>query len=165
MKRQKILDYCRTSDAIEGYNDSLIARKETSDCVVRGIASAFNMKYDDAHDFVKNIFGRKDRKGTMGFILGMQRIEKEEGKINGKRFYQVGEYINGHITLKYPVKVKGESRFRNMTTSSFIKKYPEGTYIVKGNHHVFVIKDGIIMGNWTDATKPRKIIYSAWRVI
>ena len=66
MKNQ--LPYCKTSEAIKGYDNSSIAKSETNDCVVRAIASAFDLEYDKAHKFVGDKFGRKPRQGTFGFI-------------------------------------------------------------------------------------------------
>ena len=40
------LDFISTSEAITGYTDSIIAKTERADCVVRAIASASGMTYD-----------------------------------------------------------------------------------------------------------------------
>ena len=58
----------KSSDHIVGYNESTIAKSERNDCVVRAIASTFGLKYDVAHKFVANEFGREPRKGTYGTI-------------------------------------------------------------------------------------------------
>lgn len=39
--------------------DSLLAKSETNDCVVRSFTSAFGVKYDLAHAKVAELFGRK----------------------------------------------------------------------------------------------------------
>ena len=43
------LPYTATSEAIKGYSDSALAKSERSDCVVRAVASAYDMLYDKAH--------------------------------------------------------------------------------------------------------------------
>jgi hypothetical protein len=40
------IPYIKTGDAIKGYNDSKLAQSERADCVVRAIASAYEMEYD-----------------------------------------------------------------------------------------------------------------------
>jgi hypothetical protein len=155
------LKYISTKDAIIGYSDSVIAKSETNDCVVRAISSAFEMHYDEAHQFVKVKFGRKDRKGTAFFVGGLRRMINDKVKINGKSFQTMGnEY--GHVS--YEVKVKGQIVKRNMTTGTFIKKYPVGKYLVVVRGHAFSIIDGAVVGNASDATMKKRVINNAFKV-
>jgi hypothetical protein len=155
------LKYISTKDAIIGYSDSVIAKSETNDCVVRAISSAFEMHYDEAHQFVKVKFGRKDRKGTAFFVGGLRRMVGDKVKINGKSFETMGnEY--GHVS--YEVKVKGQMVKRNMTTGTFIKKYPVGKYLVVVRGHAFSIIDGAVVGNASDATMKKRVINNAFKV-
>ena len=155
------LKYIYTKDAIIGYSDSVIAKSETNDCVVRAISSAFEMHYDEAHQFVKVKFGRKDRKGTAFFVGGLRRMVGDKVKINGKSFETMGnEY--GHVS--YEVKVKGQIVKRNMTTGTFIKKYPVGKYLVVVRGHAFSIIDGAVVGNASDATMKKRVINNAFKV-
>jgi hypothetical protein len=155
------LKYISTKDAIIGYSDSVIAKNETNDCVVRAISSAFEMHYDEAHQFVKVKFGRKDRKGTAFFVGGLRRMVGDKVKINGKSFETMGnEY--GHVS--YEVKVKGQIVKRNMTTGTFIKKYPVGKYLVVVRGHAFSIIDGAVVGNASDATMKKRVINNAFKV-
>lgn len=161
------LPYCNTSEAIKGYNESKIAKSETNDCVVRAIASAFEIEYDRAHSFVKETFFRKDRKGTYNFIGGMNKIARERTRIGRKTCKSVGKpHVNNpsFYTLSYDVKVKGQKVTRQMTVGTFIKKYPIGTFVVCVRGHAFSIKDGVVMGNLSDAKQTRKIINASWKV-
>ena len=134
------LKYISTKDAIIGYSDSVIAKTETNDCVVRAISSSFEMHYDEAHQFVKVKFGRKDRKGTAFFVGGMRRMVDDKVKINGKSFETMGGQF---AQMDYDVKVKGQIVKRKMTTGTFIKKYPTGRYLVVVRGHAFSIIDGL----------------------
>lgn len=155
------LKYISTKDAIIGYSDSVIAKNETNDCAVRAISSAFEMHYDEAHQFVKVKFGRKDRKGTAFFVGGMRRMVDDKVKINGKSFQTMGnEY--GHVS--YEVKVKGKITKRNMTTGTFIKKYPVGKYLVVVRGHAFSIIDGNVVGNYGDARMKKRVINTAFKI-
>lgn len=155
------LKYISTKDAIIGYSDSVIAKTETNDCVVRAISSAFEMHYDEAHQFVKVKFGRENRKGTRFFVGGMRRMVDDKVQINGKLFETMGnEY--GHVS--YEVKVKGQMVKRNMTTGTFIKKYPVGKYLVVVRGHAFSIIDGAVVGNASDATMKKRVINNVFKI-
>jgi hypothetical protein len=155
------LKYISTKDAIIGYSDSVIAKTETNDCVVRAISSAFEMHYDEAHQFVKVKFGRENRKGTRFFVGGMRRMVDDKVQINGKSFETMGnEY--GHVS--YEVKVKGQIVKRNMTTGTFIKKYPVGKYLVVVRGHAFSIIDGAVVGNASDATMKKRVINNVFKI-
>ena len=155
------LKYISTKDAIIGYSDSVIAKTETNDCVVRAISSAFEMHYDEAHQFVKVKFGRENRKGTRFFVGGMRRMVEDKVKINGNSFETMGnEY--GHVS--YEVKVKGQIVKRNMTTGTFIKKYPVGKYLVVVRGHAFSIIDGAVVGNSSDAAMKKRVINNAFKI-
>ena len=54
MKNQ--LPYCKTSDAIKGYSESYIAKREANDCVVKSLASGFEIEYDKAHKIARELF-------------------------------------------------------------------------------------------------------------
>ena len=155
------LKYISTKDAIIGYSDSVIAKSETNDCAVRAISSAFEMHYDEAHQFVKVKFNRQNRKGTTFFVGGMRRMVDDKVKINGKSFETMGnEY--GHVS--YEVKVKDQMVKRNMTTGTFIKKYPVGKYLVVVRGHAFSIIDGAVVGNASDATMKKRVINNAFKI-
>jgi hypothetical protein len=164
MKNQ--LPYCNTSEAIKGYDNSPIAKSETNDCVVRAIASAFDLEYDRAHKFVADTFGRKPRQGTFGFGPGMNKIAEERTRIGRKCIKSMGTKSehSSFRSLSYDVKVKVVKTSRQMTVGTFISKYPLGTYVVTVKRHAFTIKDGVVIGNREDAIQKRKIMLLAWRV-
>jgi hypothetical protein len=155
------IKYIPTKEAIIGYSDSIIAKTESNDCAVRAIASAFEMNYDEAHNFVAKIWFRKDRKGTSFFVGGMRRMVDDKVKINGKLFSNLGDQ-NGR--MKYDVKVKGQIVKRNMTTGTFIKKYPVGKYLVVVRGHAFSIIDGNVVGNYGDAKMKKRVINNAFKI-
>jgi len=155
------VQYISSSNAIKGYTESQIAKSENNDCVVRAIASATDMDYDSAHEFVKETFKRKNGKGTFGFIQGMNLMSKNDKQINGKDIQIISEEYN---TMLYFVVVKGVKKLRTTTTSSFVKKYPIGSYIVIVKGHAFTIKDGVIIGNIDDGKKMKKHIQAAWKI-
>ena len=153
--------YISSTEFIKGAKESSLAKSESSDCVVRAIASAAEMDYDSAHQFVKEKFKRKNRKGTFGFPVTMNLMSKNGEKIHGKSVEIISEE---HNTMLYYVRVKGAKTLRQTTSSSFIKKYPTGTYVVVVRGHAFTIKDGVVIGNVDDGKKMKKHINSVWKI-
>jgi hypothetical protein len=147
------IPYTSTSQAIKGYTESPLAKSETNDCVVRAIASAFDLHYDKAHQWVAKTFNRKFRKGTFGFPVAMDRMSNNNTRFNYKR--------TKTIDSKYLTTNGGKSK---MTVGTFVKEYNKGTYIIRVARHAFTIKDGSVIGNPNDATQLRKIIKNAWKV-
>jgi hypothetical protein len=153
--------FISASKAIKGYAESMIAKSENNDCVVRAIASASEMDYNSAHQFVKETFNRENGRPTFGFGTGMNLLSKNGKQINGKNVQIISEEYN---TMSYYVVVKGVKKLRATTTSTFIKKYPVGTYVVLVRGHAFTIKDGIVIGNPDDSKKMKKHIVRAWKI-
>jgi hypothetical protein len=159
------LPYEATSKAIKGYSESVIAKGETNDCVVRAFASAFEVTYDKAHKYVKENFGRKDRQGTYGTAITFGKMDKNNTQVNYKKVKTLGKSVNDFFkTLDYEVKVKGQKVMRKMTVGTFTKKYPFGTFIIIVSGHAFTIKDGVVIGNLEDSNKLKKQVKSAFQV-
>ena len=160
------LPYEKNSTAIIGYSDSEIAKNENRDCVVRAFASSFDISYDKAHKYVAEKFGRKPKKGTYGTVNTLVKMADNRTTVNYKRVYPLGHRMNDSMfgSLSYSVKVKGVTKRRNMTVGTFIKKYPFGTFFVFVRHHAFTIKDGVVIGNFEDAVKTKKIMRCAFQI-
>ena len=160
------LPYEKTGNAIKGYTESVIARGETNDCVVRAFASSFGVSYDYAHKYVADEFGRKPRKGTYGTIKTLVKMSDSLIKVNDKKICPLGVRHNDHLlkSLMYDVKVKGVTKKRNMTVGTFVKQNPKGTFFILVRQHAFTIKDGVVIGNPEDATKTKKIMRCAFEI-
>ena len=156
------------SSAIKGYSTSPIALNETNDCVVKAMAAATGSSYDDAHEFVTNVFNRKPRKGTYNFVNGMAQLI-EKGKVLGKEFVFVGEKRDEYCKYPIPTTYKMErGRYveKNMTFRHFIKKYSKGTYLLVVRGHAFTVSDGIVIGGlFSDSVAMKRIVKTAWRVV
>ena len=147
------IPYTSTSLAIKGYTDSALAKSERNDCVVRAIASAYDIEYNKAHQWVSDKFKRQFRKGTFGLPIGMDRMSTDNTRMNYKK--------TKTIDPKYLTTNNGKSK---MTVGTFVKEYDKGTYIIRVARHAFTIKDGSVIGNPEDATKLRKIIKNCWKI-
>ena len=152
--------YISSSVAIKGIAESNLAQSEKDDCVVRAFASAFGVTYDYAHKKVAEVFGRKNRQGTLHFGLTMNALASKQIKFNRKGVTPIKEDIG----LSYWFEVKGKSTLRNMTTAKFLEKYSKGTYIVTVKGHAFTIKDGVVIGNLEDSIKLKRPIRAAFEI-
>ena len=161
------LPYESTGSAIKGYSDSLTAKTETNDCVVRAFASAFDVTYDYAHKYVAEEFKRKPRKGTYFTASKMTKLSEGMVKVNGKKIIPLGTKCESMVypnSLSYEVKVKGEKVKRQMTVGTFVKKNPKGTFFVLVRRHAFTIKDGVVIGNPEDAIKTKRPMRAAFEI-
>jgi len=159
------LPYEATSKAIQGYSESVIAKSETNDCVVRAFA-AFDVTYDRAHKYVAEKFGRKPKKGTYGTVSKLVKMVDDRTTVNYKKVYTVGVRKSSTMinSLSYNVTIKGEKKLRQMTVGTFIKQNPKGTFFVLVRQHAFTIKDGVVIGNYEDAVKTKKIMRCAFLI-
>ena len=153
-------------NAIKGYTESAIAKGETNDCVVRAFASAFEITYDKAHKYVKEKFGRKDRQGTYGTVSTLVKMADDRTTVNYKKVRPVGVRKSSTMvnSLSYNVTIKGEKKVRQMTVGTFIKQNPKGTFFVLVRQHAFTIKDGVVIGNYEDSVKTKKIMRCAFEI-
>lgn len=153
IKTTNTIPYIPTALAIKGYSDSKLAQSERGDCVVRAIASAYDMTYDKAHGWVADTFARKPKRGTWGFPTGMNTMSDNKTRLNHKMTKTID---SATLTTR-----GGRSK---MTVGTFAKLYNRGTYIIRVTHHVFTIKDGQVIGNSNDALQLRKVIKNAWKI-
>ena len=147
-----------SADHIIGYNESVTAKSERNDCVVRAVASTFGLKYDTAHKFVAEEFSRQPRKGT----FATTRKLSNRNNILGTKYKIIPK-----PDLKYP----GSSRHQmnggkptEITLSIFLEKYPKGKYLIIVKRHAFSIIDGVVIGNSNDGSRLRAKIQFALKV-
>jgi hypothetical protein len=133
---------------------SEIAKGEKNDCVVRAIANACDVSYDQAHKYCTETFDRKKGKGTELFNL-ILRTNKE------MTFDEVGQldlFRNG-ITRNLKWLGDGPKQGGDMcnpkynhkpvayTVKAFAQDFNKGNYIVGVRGHALAIKDGVVIDN------------------
>lgn len=142
-----------TSDKhIKGYGER-IARGEHRDCVVRSIASAFDVNYGEAHEICATKFGRKPKDGVYDTASTFKLLSKEGFRIGNQPFAPVANSL-----LQ---KEKG----LKLTVREFVEKFPTGRYIVLVRGHAFALVNGVVIGNSEDASKLRSRVKDAIRVL
>ena len=133
---------------------SKIASTEKNDCVVRAIANACDVNYDQAHKYVADTFDRKKGKGTTQMMSTLDNVKEmtfdevgqlslfDEGitrklKMFGHGPKQGGDMVNpryNHKPVAYTVK-------------AFAQDFNKGKYIVGVRGHALAICDGVVMDN------------------
>jgi len=161
-----------SSEVIKRHNTK-ISRSETNDCVVRAIATAFDITYNQSHKFCSDTYERKNRKGVLCRIYHSVNKKFSDGQVElfGKTMTQVGD------KCKYTGNIKPFTYYKKkywdgtpytkqckMTVGTFLKKYPRGTFILSVNGHTFTVKDGTVIGNWSDLRKARVRVDRAWEI-
>lgn len=151
----KQLPYINRTEGIIGYSESTIAKSETNDCFVRAVASSFECPYDEAHTWVKEKFGRENRKGTRYAACKLATMQSVGEKFNNKKVKGI-DNLRTYIPNTYKLK--------RTTLNQFIKKYPTGTYILIVRGHAFTLKNGAVIGNNGDAKSMKKIVHEAFEI-
>jgi hypothetical protein len=153
--------------SLKGYKNSKLAKGESRDCVVRAISAAFDITYNKAHKFVKETYGREDRKGTNTYKYYTTNNElADNGKVLfGKTMTQIGETVGIYGTNNKSPRVQRGNKVSQMTVGTFLKTYPKGTFLLSVRRHSFTIKDGVVVGgNPSDSTRMRVIVKKAWEI-
>jgi hypothetical protein len=147
-----------SADHIIGYNESSIAKSERNDCVVRAIASTFNLEYNIAHKFVADEFGRKKGKGTFGTAAKLR-----------SRAHIMG--IDYKVIPANELTYKGSARHQSLggrsteiTLRMFLEKFPKGKYLLIVKGHAFSVINGAVIGNSNDGSRLRAKIKFAIKV-
>jgi hypothetical protein len=159
----KSLKFVSSTTAAPGYSASTLAQGEKNDCVVKAFAVAFEIRYDIAHKKVAEIFDRKPRCGTSLFSATMNSLSKKRKRINCRRLKSLASPETGMAYWVYDSKKK--TYLRDMTTGTFIKSHPVGTYILAVKEHTFVVRNGAVIGNPEDAVQKKKVVLNAWQII
>jgi hypothetical protein len=147
-----------SADHIIGYNESVTAKSERNDCVVRAVASTFGLKYDTAHKFVAEEFDRQPRKGTFRTAVKLSNRDN----ILGTKYKIIPKQ-----DLKYPGSARHQMNGGGptaITLNIFLEKYPKGKYLVIKKRHAFSIIDGVVIGNSSDGSRLRAKILFALKV-
>lgn len=149
--------------------------KDNNNCSVRALATAFEIPYKKAFDGAEMIWDRKINKGASCF--GVHKMANM-GWLWDKQITKMGEVIVDTFNNDYPVTLfagekklgkwypigGGEKKFRKMSTGTFFKTYNKGTFIVSVTGHMFTVKDGEVLGNYSDATMLKRPIDVAFAV-
>lgn len=158
-----------SSKVIKFFNTK-ISNSEDKDCVVKAIAVAFNVTYNQAHKFTQQFYLRKNGKGVRSYIF---HNKNDDASLNKTKFF--GKYLKT-VGIKKDFALynhdlrplqKKKGRFIKMTLKTFIKNYPQGTFIISVRGHAFTIKDGICIGNtgYQHDGRDRVIVQKAWEVV
>ena len=156
--------------AVSGSNET--AKQEKNDCVVRAIANACDVNYDQAHKYVAETFGRKKGKGVDMFIPTMMHVKE-------MKFDEVGQLDLFKTGVTRKVKCLGYSpkqggklintKYKHKpvayTVKAFAQKFKKGNYIVAVKGHALAINDGVVVDNGNyQYDGYRRVVEAAYQV-
>ena len=156
--------------AVSGSSE--IAKGEKNDCVVREVANACDVNYDQAHKYVAETFDRKKGKGTQLFTT-LLKTNKE------MVFDEVGQLDLFTQGIKRTVKHLGDMpkhggklsnpKYKHKkvayTVKEFAQRYNKGNYILEVAKHALAIKDGVVVDNGNyQAGGYRRPVQSAFQI-
>ena len=133
---------------------SAIAKEERNDCVVRAIANACDVNYDQAHKYCVETFDRKKGKGTQLFTtllkMNSEMVFDSVGQLNlfedgvKRTVKHIGDMPKLGGKLKNP---KYKHKPVAYTVKEFARQYNKGNYILAVAKHALAIKDGVVVDN------------------
>jgi hypothetical protein len=137
------------------YNRTEYPHREHNDCSVRALAAAAGVPYTQAYKALAKA-GRK--KGRGAFLSSWIR----QGRLPGFTFEQVlpRPLVFSHAVCGTAIYKQGSLR---PTLKQFIRRYPEGTYLVIQSGHAFAVRNSVVI----DANRPgpRVRVQQAWKVV
>jgi hypothetical protein len=148
-----------SADHIIGYNESVTAKGERNDCVVRAMASTFGLSYDAAHKFVADEFKRKPRKGTFATSI---KLKNRMHNVMG-----IGYQIIPRENLLYSGSTRHQANGGKpvpITLSIFLERFSKGKYFVIKKGHAFSVIDGVVIGNVNEGERLKTKILFALKV-
>jgi hypothetical protein len=143
--------------------------KEKNDCVVRAVQHSFGVDYVDAHHFCETKLNRVSGKGT----YTNQYLPKVKQAF-GCKITKMGK--NGRLTRdqKHAIITWDDNKQKQITkrkiikvrykVKDFLKIFNNGKFIVIVKGHAFAVVEGVIFGNWDDANKLNREIWSAYKI-
>jgi hypothetical protein len=148
------------------------ARNEKNDCVVRAVANACDVNYDQAHKYVTDTFGRKKGQGTQLFTLllktNKEMVFDEVGQLNmfeqgiKRTVKHIGDMPKLGGNLKNP---KYKHKKVAYTVKEFAQRFNKGNYILTVAKHALAIKDGVVVDNSNyQVGGYRRVVESAFMV-
>jgi len=155
--------YLSVNSIYQSFNSQL-AKEEKNDCVVRSLATATNVQYETAHEFVKEFFGRINKRGTNNVSIAAQmlRFETTGIEIGNKKFTL---RILSKREIKNLYKLKGEQIWRQKTLKSFIASHQKGTYMVMVAGHALTVKDGEVLDWNSNKFLPTRKVQAAYELV
>jgi hypothetical protein len=150
-------------------------KDETNDCVVYAFMNAFEVSYDEAHEYVEKNYSRRKGKGTFNTVHGLAEMgglklvlskntdsDCDTSYLNGKTTKYIGSHPKAcvkdkegnaygtYIKLTNPLYPLGKGEYAGYTVGKFRLQHPKGTYIILVSGHALCIKDGATVDNYSE---------------
>ena len=147
------------NEVIKSNGPATKMEKDSNYCTVMALAATFGMSYDKAYDYASKEWSRKKGRGVATLTM-LGSFPSAVGKEYAKKILsQEVIRVKAEQDYKQP---QGHTVTRDMTLSTFSKKYPRGKYYILVKGHALAVINGEIVDH-TD--KPKRRIRYAWKVV
>jgi len=142
-------EYFRDSNQIAREQNSVLALRETNDCVVRAFMCALDITYDQAHAWIKKHMKREDRRGTYTSIMYPNILSRKK---NGRTIRLFGStpsysFISSSIKGGELRNPRYKNKNAGYTLKAFVQDYPEGNFVVIVEGHAVAVVNGVLYAN------------------
>lgn len=143
---------------------------ENNDCTVRALAAVTGSSYEEAHQYASQNWNRQTGLGVD--TITMVRDFNSNTPL-GHTFVPVGDVEKEIRIGEEMIKIKtprtfynntGQVTERHMTVKTLLDRFPEGSFLVLVRKHAFAVKDGLIIGNPSDAKALRRRVLNLFKV-
>lgn len=145
---------------VNGWRDSDKAKEEKADCFVMALSMSTGASYDTAHQFAKQFFRRKDKKGTDVYVI--TRVFR---KLHGVKFLLDTKYFTAKVLplreIQVTKAIRGIKTKTAKTLKTFAADHKDGTYIIILHGHAITMIDGVVY-DYLD--KPKRGIKAAIKI-
>lgn len=149
------------TEVVKSQGSHILKNGEYNDCTVLALAASLEISYDDANQLAKKELKRQPKKGVpiKNLIQYFDNVESIKiGDISPKYVERMD------VRNAYLYKKTGKVNYCKMNISTFVKKYPKGTYYMVVANHAFVIKDGEVLDHKHNLGKTKRIVKYAWKI-
>ena len=133
----KALLVANSNKRIYAYYNANPANKETNDCVIRSLCTAYNKQWLDVSNEL--------------YAIAIEQYTVLSSK----------EVYEAYLSKNNATYIKTMEKTKRVTAGEFALKHKQGTYILRLAHHLTVCVSGVILDTW-DCTD--KMCYCAWEI-
>jgi hypothetical protein len=146
------------NEVIKSNGPATKMERDSNYCTVSALSATLGISFDQAYDYARDNWSRQRGRGVTTSIM-LKTLPQAIGKEYAKEVLgQEVTRVKAEQDYKQP---EGYMLTRDMTLSTFAKKYPRGKYYILVKGHALAVIDGEIVDH-TD--KPKRRIRYAWKI-
>ena len=146
------------NEVIKSNGPATKMEKDRNYCTVTALSATLGISFDKAYDYARDNWSRERGRGVATSIMLRSFPQAVGTDYTKKVLSQEISRVKAEQDYKQP---DGSIKTRDMTLSTFTKKFNKGRYYVLVKGHALAVIDGEIVDH-TD--KPKRRIRYAWKI-